>query len=189
MKHIATVALMLNLGVASVYAHEKPMKMTFSGTAGRSAVDLQQPNTTTGEDNFAGDGPLGAFTFRDVNAEATSPQPSSTCSGPSQINFVRVAGAGVFRFQDGSLLKVSLTQGADCIDLAAQQAHCTVTFQITGGTGRFQNAAGTLTLTETVVPVLADAFSNPVFFASTGEFTGTVSGVARQEDDDHDERH
>jgi hypothetical protein len=26
--------------------------------------------------------------------------------------------------------------------------------------------------------VLADATGNPVFFASTGEFTGTVSGVA-----------
>jgi hypothetical protein len=43
-------------------------------------------------------------------------------------------------------------------------------------------------LTETVVPVLADASGNPVFFASTGEFTGTVSGVAREEED-KDERH
>jgi hypothetical protein len=75
-------------------------------------------------------------------------------------------------------LNVKLTQGSDCIDLAAQQAHCTVTFQITGGTGRFQNASGVLTFTETVAPVLADAFNNPVFFAATGEFTGTVSGVA-----------
>ena len=33
MKHIATVALMLNLGVAGVYAQQKPVKMTFSGTA------------------------------------------------------------------------------------------------------------------------------------------------------------
>jgi hypothetical protein len=32
------------------------------------------------------------------------------------------------------------------------------------------------------VPVLADALNNPVFFASTGEFTGTVSGVAREAD-------
>ena len=73
-----------------------------------------------------------------------------------------------------------MTQGADCIDLAAQQGHCTLTFQITGGTGRFKNASGVLTLTETVLPVLADASNNPVFFASTGEFTGTVSGVAAE---------
>jgi hypothetical protein len=37
-----------------------------------------------------------------------------------------------------------------------------MTFQITGGTGRFQNSPGVLTLTETVLPVLADASHNPV---------------------------
>jgi hypothetical protein len=187
MRHIATVALMLNLGVAGIHAQQRSVTMTFSGTAGPSAINLQQPNTTTGEDNFAGNGALGQFTFRDINAENTIPQQSSTCSGPTKLYFVRVDGAGVFRFQDGSLLKVLLTQGADCIDLAAQQAHCTVTFKITGGTGRFSNASGILTLTETVVPVLADHSGNPVFFASTGTFTGTVSGVAGGEER-HDEQ-
>ena len=57
-----------------------------------------------------------------------------------------------------------------------------MTFQITGGTGRFKDASGILTLTETVLPVLADASNNPVFFAATGEFTGTVSGVAMEEE-------
>jgi hypothetical protein len=33
-----------------------------------------------------------------------------------------------------------------------------------------------------VNPVLADASNNPVFFAATGEFTGTVSGVAKEEE-------
>jgi hypothetical protein len=183
MKHLATVALMLNLGVAGVYAQQKPVNMTFSGTSAASTINLQ-PNTTTGEDNLAGNGTLGPFTFRDITAGTAIPQPSSTCSGPTLLHFSRVAGAGVFRFQDGSLLKVHLTQGDDCIDLAAQQSHCTWTFQITGGTGRFKNASGNLTLTEIVVPVLADAFGNPVFFASTGEFTGTVSGVAGGEGQD-----
>lgn len=183
MKYIAAIALMLNLGVASVYAQGYPIKMAYSGTSGPSAINLQQPDTQTVEENFAGNGALGPFTFRMISAETTSPQhPPSTCSGPANIYFSRVVGAGVFRFQDGSLLKVNMTQGADCIDLAAQQGHCTLTFQITGGTGRFKDASGTLTLTETNVPVLADALNNPVFFASTGEFTGTVSGVAREAD-------
>jgi hypothetical protein len=183
MKYIAAIALMLNLGVASVYAQRYPIKMAYSGTSGPSAINLQQPDTQTVEENFAGNGALGPFTFRMISAETTSPQqPPSTCSGPTNIYFSRVAGAGVFRFQDGSLLKVNVTQGADCIDLAAQQGHCTLTFQITGGTCRFKDASGTLTLTETNVPVLADALNNPVFFASTGEFTGTVSGVAREAD-------
>jgi len=176
------MALMINLGVASVYAQQNRVKMVFSGTAAPSTINLQQPNTNNDEENFAGNGTLGPFTFRNVRATAASPQPSSTCSGPTQLYFPSVAGAGVFRFQDGGLLKVNLTQGGDCIDLVAQEGHCTLTFQITGGAGRFKDASGVLTLTETVLPVLADVFNNPVFFAATGKFTGTVSGVAREED-------
>ena len=183
MKYIAAIALMLNLGVATVYAQRYPVKMAYSGTSGSSAINLQQPGTQTVEENFAGNGALGPFTFRIISAETTSPQqPPSTCSGPANIYFSRLGGAGVFRFQDGSLLKVNVTQGADCIDLAALQGHCTLTLQIAGGTGRFKDASGTLTLTETNVPVLADVLNNPVFFASTGEFTGTVSGVSREPD-------
>jgi hypothetical protein len=181
MKHIATVALMLNLGVTGVYAQQRPVKMTFSGTGGPSTVNLQHPNTNNSEDNSAGSGTLGAFTFRNVRAIRATPEPSPSCSGPTQVYFSSVAGAGVFRFQDGSLLKLILTQAGDCIDFAALQAHCTMTFQITGGTGRFKDASGTVTLTETVVPVLADASNNPVFFAATGAFTGTISGLGAEE--------
>ena len=188
MKPLATLELMLNLGVAGVYAHQKSVTMTFSGTAGSSAINLQIPNTNTGEDNFAGDGTLGSFTFRNVEAIPTSPQFSSTCSGPTQLYFPTVAGAAVFRFEDGSLLKVSLTEGADCIDFQALEAHCTRTFKIIGATGRFKNATGILTFTEIVKPLLADALNNPVFFAATGDFTGTVSGVDGK-DDDRDRRH
>jgi hypothetical protein len=182
MKLIATVALMLNLGVAGVYAQQRPVKMTFSGTAAASTINLQYPGTNNSEDNSAGNGTLGPFTFRNVRAINALPQPSSTCSGSTKVYFSSVAGAAVFRFQDGSLLKVTLTQAGDCIDFAVLEAHCTMTFQITGGTGRFKDASGILTLTETVLPVLADSSHNPVFFASTGEFTGTVSGVAAEEE-------
>jgi hypothetical protein len=181
MKHLATAALVFHLGVAGIYAQQQPVKMTFSGTGGSSTINLQQPGTNNSEDNSAGDGTLGPFTFRNVRAIRTTPEPSTTCSGSTQLYFSSVSGAGVFRFQDGSLLMVHLMQASDCIDLAVLQAHCTMTFQITGGTGRFSNASGSVTLTETVVPVLADVSNNPVFFAATGEFTGTISGVAMDE--------
>jgi hypothetical protein len=71
--------------------------------------------------------------------------------------FPSVAGAGIFRFQNGSLLTVNLTHGGDCIDLVAQEVHCTLTLQITGGSGRFKDASGVLTFTTTALPVLADA--------------------------------
>ena len=170
---------MMNLAIASVYAQQNAVKMTFSGTGAASPIDLKQPNTNTAEENVAGNGTLGPFTFRDVRAIAISPQPFSTCSG---LYFPSVAGAGLLRFQDGSLLKVNLTQGGDCIDLVHMVGHCTLILQITGGTGRFKNASGVLTYTETALPVLADALNNPVFFSETGEFTGTISGVAMEEE-------
>jgi hypothetical protein len=182
MKRIATVVLMFQLGVAAVYAEERPVKMTFSGTSAPSTINLQQPDTSNDEDNFAGNGTLGSFTLRNVRAIANSPTPSSTCSGPNQLYLMELAGGGVFRFRDGSLMTVNLKRGGDCIDLVTNKAHCTVTFQITGGTGRFKNASGTLTFTETVVQVLADTSGNPVFFAATGKFEGTVLGVAIGED-------
>jgi hypothetical protein len=178
-KHVATLALMVNVGVTGVFAQESPINMRFSGTGAASAIDLKQPNTRTGEQNVAGDSALGPFTFRIVRASATSPQPSGTCSG---LYIPTMAGGGLFRFQDGSLLMVNITQGGDCIDLAANVGHCTLTFQITGGTGRFNGASGSLTLTETALPVLADATNNPILFTEAGEIKGTVSGVALGED-------
>jgi hypothetical protein len=185
MKHIATMALIFNLGVAGLYAQERPVKMTYSGTEAKSAIDLQIPGTQTAEFNFAGNGTLGPFTFRNVEADG-APQQSSACPA-TQVYVQTMAGAGVFRFQDGSLLKVKLTEGHDCIDFVALEAHCTRTLEITGGTRRFKDASGgILTLTETVVPVLFDAAGNPAFFAATGEFTGTVSGVAAEEEHQDD---
>ena len=185
---LGLVALMLNFGVAAVYAqHGRPMtvrvKMVFSGNGAPSPINLNQPDTSTSEENVAGDGTLGPFTFRNVSANSRTPHPSSTCPG---LFFPRVAGAGLLRFEDGSLLKVNLTQGGDCIDLVQMVGHCTLTFQINGGTGRFQNASGVLTLTETAHPILADALNNPVFFSETGELTGAVFGVNIEREDRDD---
>jgi hypothetical protein len=181
---LVVMAVLLNLGVAGVHAQAgRPInvhvKMTFSGNGAPSAINLNQPNTSTVEENVAGDGTLGPFSFRNINAAAKNPYPSSTCSG---VFFPRVAGAGLLRFQDGSLLKVTLTQGGDCIDFVQMVGHCTLTFQINGGTGRFQDASGALTLTETAHPIV-DASNNLVFFTETGQLTGTVFGVDIEKED------
>ena len=188
---LVLVALMLNLGVAAVYAQEKHVKMTFSGTLEVSTINLQ-PDTNTDSENVAGDGTLGPFTFRELHADPASPQPSSTCSpgnAPPRLYFPNVAGGGIFRFQDGSLLTVGVTAGSSiCIDLSAGMAHLTQTYQITGGTGRFKGASGALTLTATLIPVVFNASNGVELATITGEFAGTVSGVAIGEEG-RDERH
>ena len=177
-KHITTMALMLSLGAASVYAQQIHVNMTFSGNGGPSAIDLKQPNANNVEENVAGNGTLGSFTFRDIRAAAMSPQPSTTCAG---VFFPAVAGGGILRFQDGSLLKVSLKEGGDCIDFVHLMARCTLIFEIKGGTGRFQNASGVLTYTEIAEPVLFDAAGGVALGTEAGEITGTISGVGSED--------
>jgi len=162
---------MLGLGAASVYGQNLPLTLSFSGTAVPSTLNLGAPAS---EYNIAGTGTLGSFTLRTEEANSVPP---GACPG---INHP-YAGAGVFRFEDGSLLMVNITQGSDCLLFTptGPVAHCTRTFQITGGTGRLKNASGgTITLTETVMAVLFDASGNPVLFAATGDMTGEISGVA-----------
>ena len=172
MKRLVTAALMLNLGVASVYAQERPVKMTFSGTNVATTINLQ-PNTVTDEQHSAGNGTFGSFTFRELHADGAAPQPPSGCSGP---NFAVVAGAGVFRFQDGSLLVVTVVDGSGCVNPAAGNAAISVNYQITGGTGRFEGASGALTYTATLKAVLFNASNAPALLTLTGEIEGTVSG-------------
>ena len=78
-------------------------------------------------------------------------------------------------------MTVSTTEGAICVDLTTELGHLTETYQITGGTGRFKAASGTLTLTATLSVVLFDASGNPELLTNTGEFEGTVLGFARGE--------
>ena len=181
MKHIATVALMLNFGLAGIYAQPKPVKMTFSGSVEPSTINLQ-PGTNTDEVNLAGSGAQGQFTYRELHADTASPQSSSVCSGPTHLFFATVAGGGVFRFQDGSLLTVSIAGGTLCIDFTAGAAHLTETYQITGGTGRFKGASGTLTSTSTWTPTVFDASGSPQLLTSTGEFVGMVFGANGQDE-------
>jgi hypothetical protein len=170
-KRIATATLMLAFRVAAVYAQEMPVNMTLSGTAAPSTVNLQT-GTGTAEYRLAGNGTLGPFTLRAVSASAATPQASSSCSG---VYFPVLAGEGVIRLQDGSLLTLKLTGGGDCIDFAAGVADCTRIFQVLSGTGRLKGASGgTVTLTEAVVPVVPGRLG---FFAVTGGIAGAVSGI------------
>ena len=146
--------------------------MTFSGTNVATTINLR-PNTVTDEQQSAGTGTFGAFTFRELHADGPAAQPPSGCSGP---NFAVVAGAGVFRFQDGSLLIVTVKDGSGCVNLAAGNAALIINYQITGGTGRFEGASGALTLTATLMAVLRNAANAPALLTLTGEIEGTVSG-------------
>lgn len=179
-----TIGLMLLVGVQASYA-QNPVKMKYSGSNVATTINLQD-GTVTDEELLAGHGALGAFTYRELHADTNDPQASSTCStGPY---FPVVTGAGVFRFQDGSLMTVNVTGGGICVDLATLLGHLTEKYEITGGTRRFQHATGTLALVGTLNAVLSDASGNPKLLTNTGEFEGTVLGVASPEEGQDERR-
>ncbi len=180
MKRISTfriLGLVLISGGAALHAQQYPVRMTFTG----SAIYLS-PQTSLGPNTGqasvvteAGDGSLGPFTLRETSA--TNAMPSGAgCSGPNSASFTFAAGAGVYRFSDGSLLTYKIKDGTSCIDFTAAAANTTITQEITGGTGRFKKASGTLTLTT--------LGSYPIIFDASGQQpamlvfpNGTVTGM------------
>jgi hypothetical protein len=186
MKHISTLALVLAFGAASIYAEQEQVRMTFSGSVTSLAPPINLVSAGNGplsETAFAGTGSLGPFTSRGVGANTAMPT-GFGCAGPNSILFTSVAGAGVYRFEDGSLLTTKTKSGTVCVNLTAGSANDTIIEDITGGTGRFQNASGTLTTTTVGDhPVLFDATGHPIFFVvPNGQITGTIILPDRKED-------
>ena len=147
--------------------------MAFSGSMAPTAIDVQA-DTITDEELLAGNGTLGPFTFRKLRTDETSPQFFGSCGSGVGPSLRVVAGGGVFRFDDGSLLTVTVTEGVLCVDVDHLVGHLTETYQITGGTGRFKGASGTLQSTGKLKPVLFSAANAAVLLTNIGELKGTV---------------
>jgi hypothetical protein len=192
MRHLTTAALVLYLGVASFSAQlfgeehtGRHVKMTFSGSIISSPLSLK-PDTLNHEEHLAGNSNLGPFTYRGLWADDPATRKDGPCGNGFGPNFQLVIGGGVFRFWDGSLLTVSLTEGVLCIDFsdpARPVGHLTETFRITGGTGRFDGVAAScgvttgdciLQLTARRSVVLRDSAGAVKFMTSVGEIEGTV---------------
>jgi len=170
-----TTVFVLGIG-SGAQAHEsRYVRMTFSGTNVATTINLQ-PNTVTDETLLTGNGSLGAFVFRELHADGASPEPPPGCSGP---NFAVLAGAGVFTFEDGSLLVVTVADGSGCVHLDATPPYSalTVNYQVTSGTGRFVEASGELTMSGTLMAVLRNAANAPALLTNSGRIRGTVFGV------------
>jgi len=201
MRHLTTAALVLYLGVASLYAQQfgeenatgRRVRMRFSGSIISSPLSLA-PDTLNHEEHLAGSSTLGPFTYRGLWADDPATQTPGNCGSGFGPNFQLVIGGGVFRFHDGSLLTVRLTQGVLCVDVsdpARPVGHLSETFQITGGTGRFNGVAAscgmttadcTLQLTAMLSVVLRDSAGAVKFLTSVGEIEGTVPRFGRGDD-------
>ena len=135
------LTLVLAFGAASIHAQQHPVRMTSTGSAAYLAAQISLGSDTgqVSDLSEAGDGSLGPFTLRDMSATFTMPS-STGCAGPNSAAFTFAVGAGVYRFNDGSLLTYKINDGTVCIDFTAAAANATATQEITGGTPREQES-------------------------------------------------
>ena len=97
MKRIAIAALVACLALPNVSAEERPIttRMTASGTMTATAINLGA-NTITDDEDLAGDGTFGRFTFHGLRADTLTPQipqPPATCATPLFLPVVDGAGS------------------------------------------------------------------------------------------------
>jgi hypothetical protein len=144
--------------------------MSFSGMltqvpgisfAGVAPTTIETPLELTA----AGDGDkmLGPFTVHDLRATSLPKTPPvGVCQ--NQIYFEFVVLFGVFRFDDassGSLLTTQLMNGYECVNTADLTATVNLTVKITGGSGRFAKASGTLNFMSAPAKALAFTSNGP----------------------------
>jgi hypothetical protein len=72
------------------------------------------------------------------------------------------------------------------VDLDHGVGHVNETYQITGGTGRFEGANGSLVLTATLGAVVFDASNQAVLLTITGKVEGTIVAPAIREEEQNE---
>jgi len=182
-KNKFVIGLVLGVGLAvaggSVEAKEKPFHASFAGTCANKD-DFSFTGTPGVYCTVAGKSTLGPYTAQVV---AEIPPDGTTCTlpgGGSGVEFVFVGEVFVLSFaateeQLFLNLSPSVTSHA-CFDPTTGVFTGRTTFDVSGGTGRFEGTAGTIVKTWKAI-VLALPASPPgrgVFDSFTGTFDGTI---------------
>jgi hypothetical protein len=179
-----TLLTIILAGGCSLFGEQRPLKLTYSGTMVATTIDIA-PGTVTDEEQLAGTGTLGKFTFRKLRVDALVPTFGGCGKGVGPI-FAVTGGAGVFRFEDGSLLNVTVTQGVLCVDVSNPQnlvGYLNETYPVVSGTGRFQNVAASCATTPSDCTFKSNGTLSAILFDSTGQAAklltniGTFEGV------------
>ncbi len=169
-----TFSFVIALASGSAEAGKIPWKGSFSGsfvnTQSDTNGDLQKGSLNTGGIK----GTLGPATFQSVGEFVFSG--SGTCpngNAGSIFTLLPGTGHGVHRFDStGDLLITEVASETLCFDPSTEIQFFSGTDNITGGTGRFAEATGSITVSGTAKTLFEDAAGN--FF---GEFSGTFEGT------------
>ncbi len=167
-------SFVIALGSGRAEARDIPVKGDFAGTFLTARIDLNNDGGLAGGGTWVEKSNLGQssahFAIEDVSVPPTSACPAG------QLETALVAGSVANTFlHTRDQLFIQLTSRILCVDLVtgAFSAHTIAT--ITGGTGKFAEATGSVDYRFTGFTLLADF--DPASNQLCGSFTGTVEGT------------
>jgi hypothetical protein len=154
----------------------KDFKGNFAGTALTTRMDLNNDGILAGWSTAVVDGTFGQRTNQAVVERKFVAAPGVCAAG--QIEFALVAGKGVGTFvKTRDQIFTQVTASTYCFDPATGEFSGHDTTIITGGTGKFEGATGSLEQSYTGSLVLGDPdpASNQSFGPFSGEYSGTIN--------------
>ena len=179
-KYRFVIGLALGIGLAvavgNVEAKDKPFHASFAGTI-TNKDDFSFTGTPGSYTNVAGKSTLGPYTAQSV---FETPLDGKTCTLPSGGSGVEVVVTGevfVLSFAataEQLFLTLSPSGQLACVDPTTIVTLGQLTFDVSGETGRFDGATGTIVKTFKAIGLAPSPPGKDGFSSFTGTFDGTI---------------
>jgi hypothetical protein len=144
-----------------------------SGSFVDSTIDTNSDGATAVFGQSNGKSTLGPMAHHFVSESAALPLAVNISCPEGTLEFPLVRARSIRRFATGDMFFTESVSGASCVDPTAGTFTSHVRVNITGGTGRFAEATGSLDLKATGTFLVIDpAFR--LFAAFAGEGSGTI---------------
>jgi hypothetical protein len=178
--HRFVIGVVLGIGLAvaadSIEAKDKSFHASFAGTI-INKDDFSFTGTPGSYSTVAGKSTLGPYTAQSVFEASPDGNTCTLPGGGSGVQFVVTGEVFVLSFtekEEQVFLNLNPSGQPACVDPATGVTLGQLTFDINGGTGRFEGATGTLVKTLKVIGVAPSPPGKGLFSSFTGTFDGTI---------------
>jgi hypothetical protein len=166
---IAGVTVLLAVSVFSGVRADAQAITSYSGTAVANEIDADDDGRTGYTATFQGRGPFGNHMAR-VHVEFAPWDGMSFCD-PTSILLHLTVWTGAVTYGNGDQIYLELTDGTSCVNFVDGSSIEEVNLNITGGTGRFDGATGSVAASTRGQQLLGDP--EPDARTAISAFSGT----------------
>jgi hypothetical protein len=178
---VATLVAFGIAGSASATENKKELKYNgeFSGSVVSTEIDVNGDGLRAVLFLVIGKTTLGRTDVQTL-LEFVPTGPGICANGNPGLLLTAIHGTGTIRFEqrDGDLILVKAGETNACVDPSTGQQFVSAQLNFVGGTGRFEQASGSIQVSSVTQGLFQDA-SLRLFGASVGEFKGSIIVVKK----------